>query len=166
MKNIKLVMVPALVLLAVLAAFAPVIAQATKTNFSGTETIAGPPVPGTPTFPDGNFHMRGHTVVFADVTDDPRVSGLNTVVANWNFRPAPPPVMWTGPEWGTFHIENEGGSWDGTWTGKRYENGHTIINGVGHGSGDYAGLKGHWTYSRLSPDPAAPYEITGWILEP
>jgi hypothetical protein len=75
-------------------------------------------------------------------------------------------VTWTGPEWGTFHIENEGGNWDGTWTGKRDENGYSIIKGVAHGSGDYAGLKGHWTFSRLSPDPAAPFDITGWILEP
>lgn len=156
-----------MVLLAVLIVAVPSLASAPKTPFSGTETMSGPPIdPGIETFPDGNYHMRGFTVVYDDVTDDPRVAGKDTVVANWNFKPAPPPVFWIGPMWGTFHIENDGGEWVGSWTGKRDENGYSIITGVAHGSGDYAGLKGHWTLSRLSPDPAAPFDITGWILEP
>jgi hypothetical protein len=73
--------------------------------------VAGPPVdPGTETFPDGDYHMRGFIVVYNDITDDPRVSGQDTVVANWNFRLVPPPVFGTGPMWGTFHIENAGGT--------------------------------------------------------
>ena len=122
MKKVRLVVILGLVLLVVLIVLAPAMAVAEKTPFSGTETSAGPPVdPGTESFPDGNYHMRGFTVVYDDVTDDPRVAGQNTVVANWNFRPAPPPVFWMGPMWGTFLIENDDGSWDGSWTGTRDE---------------------------------------------
>jgi hypothetical protein len=157
----------ALVLLIVLLVAAPAMAKAVKTSFSGEESMAGPPLdPGTATFPGGNFHMRGLTAVYNDVTDDPRVTGQNTIVANWNFRPAPPPVIWTGPMWGTLHIENNGGAWDGTWTGMRDQNGNSIIKGVAHGSDQYAGMKGHWTFTRLTPDPTAPFDISGWILDP
>ena len=167
MKKNKVLTILVLVFLAVLLVAVPAMARAVKTPFSGTESMTGPPVDlGTATFPDGNYHMRGFTVVYNDVTDDPRVTGLDTVVANWNFRPAPEPVVWTGPMWGTLHIENVDGTWDGSWTGFRDENGYTIINGVAHGSDTYAGLKGHWTFTRLTPDPTAPFDISGWILEP
>jgi LuxR family maltose regulon positive regulatory protein len=46
----------------------PAMARASKTPFSGTETVAGPPIdPGTATFVDGNFHMRG-TRLFLPMT--------------------------------------------------------------------------------------------------
>jgi hypothetical protein len=166
-KKISSVAKLALVLLTFLVIPGLAMAESITTPFSGTETLAGPPVdPGTETFPDGNYHMRGFTALYYDANDDPRVTGHDTVVANWNFRPAPPPAVWMGPMWGTLHIENDNGTWDGRWTGTRDENGYSIITAEGHGSGDYAGLKAPWTFTRLSPDPTAPFDITGWILDP
>jgi hypothetical protein len=77
-----------------------------------------------------------------------------------------PPAFITGPMWGTFHLVNDGGSWEGTWTGERDEQGFAYIRVVGHGMGGYAGLHYEMQAQRLSPDPFALYQFEAWILDP
>jgi hypothetical protein len=141
-------------------------AGATQTTFTGQEFwVADVPNVGRVSFPDGNFHARGLQSIYTDVASDPRLSGVTTITINYNFRPAPAPVYWTGPMWGTFHTENAAGFWDGTWTGERDEHGFAIIRAVGHGGGAYTGLHEELLSQRLSPDPTAPSTFSGRILE-
>jgi len=140
-------------------------AAATSTPFLGTSTFVSESG-GVPSFPDGRFHIRDFEQVSNDVVSDPRVSGTDTIIVNFNFRVVPPPVSFSGPMWGTFHVENSGGWWDGTWTGVRDENGFAFVDGVGHGGGGYEGLHGRWHFERLSPNPYAPWSIEGVILDP
>lgn len=140
-------------------------APATRTPFSGTGSFVSESG-GSPSFPDGNFHMRGFQQVYNVVVSDPRVSGTDTVMVNFNFRLVPAPVVFTGPMWGTEHLENAGGYWDATWTGVRSENGFAFLDAVGHGGGGYEGLHVTWHLERLSPDPYADWSVSGTILDP
>lgn len=142
-------------------------AQATFTTFTGTETFAEDLSYGTEWFPAGkNYHVRDAVSRFDVVTNDPRVNGTDVVVVNWNFQLVDPPVFATGPMWGTFAITNAGGSWEGTWTGVRDENGYSYFHYAGSGTGDYAGLKIFIYLERLTPDGSQPETMNGYILDP
>jgi hypothetical protein len=66
--------------------------------------------------------------------------------------------------WCTFHIENEGGAWDGAFTSEITEGGEYFYRGVAYGTGGYEGLVGHWKAYRNGH--SGPFTISGWILEP
>ena len=166
MNKLSLLFKASLFLTILLAAAVPARAQAVKTEFTGVSYLAGLIDPGVETYPDGNVHVRGLTLLYFDDLSDPRVTGFDTVLVNYNMRSAPSPVVITGPMWGTMHIENEGGYWDGTWTGVRDEQGFAYLRGVVHGHGGYEGLKANYELTRLSPDPNAPFNVTGAILDP
>lgn len=72
-----------------------------------------------------------------------------------------------GPMWGKVHLSNPGGYWEGSWTGIREElNGFSYIQVVMRGHEAYEGLQARAMLIRESPDPGAPYQIQGLILEP
>jgi hypothetical protein len=129
------------------------------TEFTGMVT---PPVvmdPGATFFPGGNIHVRGLVLVFYDNFSDSRVLGNNTIEANWNLD-----GNGFGPGWGTYSITSEvypGGSWEGKWTGRFHEDGTVTLKCVGHGMGEFRGLKAIWDYnsSRIP-------HVTGRILDP
>lgn len=114
----------------------PVAAGAVVTDF--TETELCPPNPANPgiwTFPDGNVQVRGMVWQCTDTASDPRLSGSNTIVMNANWD-----AQMLGPVWGTFHLHNAGGVWDGTWEGMATTGG-LRLHGTGTGSAGYEGLK-------------------------
>jgi hypothetical protein len=133
------------------------------TPFTGTETCVD--VPGTGTFMvvDGKLHIKGLIDECTDVTSDPRLSGTDTVVINAVFDPA---TNLSGPMWGTYRIENAGGVWEGQWVGKRTTDGFSHIWARARGSGGYKGLHSVAYFERLSPNPADPMTIRGYILHP
>jgi hypothetical protein len=139
-------------------------AAATRTEFAGIES----PDPDDPGFPGEMWisgrvlHIRGMISVYEMITSDPRVGGHDVVTINTNFDLQ----TFSGRMWGTFCLSNDNGYWFGTWTGERALNGYAYIRGVGDGYGDYEGLKIFLDIVRLSPDPAYPEDISGYILDP
>ena len=98
---------------------------------------------------------------------DSRVNGYEIVTLDLDMKVVDDPVVWvTGRMRGTFLITNEGGTWEGTWTGVRDERGYSFFKYVGKGEGDYAGLQIRVDSERLDPDPTFPYSWTGYILDP
>ena len=166
MKYPKFLSMLVLVLVAALFNPSPAMASAQRTAFTGTSNFGGTLDVGEWTFlPSGNLLARGIVEVYYDVNTDPRVTGEETIVSNGNFRPAPSSELGlAGYLWGTFHIENEGGTWDGTFTSEITEDGQYFYRGVAHGSGGYEGLVGHWAAYRNGH--AGPFALSGWILEP
>ena len=166
MKHYKYLSLLLSVLVAVLLAVSPAMASAQRTTFIGTSNFGESINPGEWTFlPDGSGYARGIVEVYHDVNTDPRVTGDETVVYNFNFRPAPSsPIGLAGRIQGTFHVVNDGGRWDGTWTAEMTDEGEYFARGVAKGSGGYEGLIGHWDV--YSSTPTGPFELSGWILEP
>jgi hypothetical protein len=166
MKNAKYLSMIVFVLVAVLLHPSSVMAKAQKTLFAGTSNFGGTLDAGEWTYlPNGNVLARGIVEVYHDVNSDARVTGEETIVSNANFKPAPSSELGlAGYLWGTFHIENEGGAWDGTFTSEITEDGEYFYRGVAHGSGSYEGLVGHWEAYRNGH--SGPFTLSGWILEP
>lgn len=161
-RTIGLVMV--LVLVTALAGALPAWARAVQSPYEGWAYLVGLVDPGTCEYPDGIEICRGLTVVFDFDVDDDRLTGLSTTVINSNFHVAEP--HYYGQQWGTFELVNGGGSWDGTWTGVKHEDGSTYLQGVAHGKGGYDGLKAHLSAVRLSASMLDPLQAAGYILDP
>lgn len=157
-----------LLLTLLLAITFPAQAQAIKTEFTGLSYFTNEIIdPGVWTYPDGNVHVRGWTVGYNDVMSDPRVSGTDTMLINFNMQSAPAPVFFSGPMWGTMRVENEGGYWEGSWTGFRDEQGFAYARATLHGHGGYEGLIAQIDATRLSPDYITePFVFTGVIIDP
>src|SRR5512143_2091292 len=166
MKNPKYLSMLMSVLVAVLLYASPAMADAQRTTFTGTSNFGETLKAGEWTFlPSGNVLARGIVETYHDVNTDPRVTGVETIVSNANFRPAPSSELGlAGNLWGTFHIENEGGAWDGTFTSEITEGGEYFYRGEAHGSGGYEGLLGHWEAYRNGH--SGPFTLNGWTLEP
>jgi hypothetical protein len=166
MKHHKYLFRLVLALVAVLLTASPAIAGAQRTTFTGSSNFAETLDAGDWTFlPSGNVLARGIVERYDDAGTDPRITGEETIVSNGNFRPAPSsPLGLAGQLWGTFHIENEGGSWDGTFTSEITEGGEYFYRGVAQGSGGYEGLTGSWEAYRNGH--SGPFTLYGWILEP
>ena len=166
MKHYKYVSMLVLALVAVLLSASPAMARAQRTTFTGTSSFGETINPGAWTYlPSGSVQARGIVESYNDVATDPRVSGQETIVSNGNFKPAPSSELGlAGHLWGTFHIVNEGGTWDGTFTSEITEGGEYFYRGVAHGSGGYEGLVGHWEAYRNGH--SGQFTLNGWILEP
>ena len=166
MKHPKYLSMLVLALVAVLLSASPAMAGAQRTLFTGTSSFGETLNAGEWTFlPIGNVLARGIVEIYNDVGTDSRVTGQETIVSNGNFRPAPSSELGlAGHLWGTFHIENEGGAWDGTFTSEITEGGEYFYRGVAHGSGGYDGLTAHFEAYRNGH--SGPFTISGWILEP
>jgi hypothetical protein len=119
-----------------------------KSTVSATERfdpfgLLGPPVgeilsPGTvrcpgheptgdplqPCPPGSRTHIRGFKIISRVDSSDPRLSGnmMVEINANWD-------ADFTGPVWGTFSLAlDAGGTWDGTFAGRRVKEGdHWIL---------------------------------------
>lgn len=140
----------------------PASAMATQTPYEGWAYLVGLIDPGTCEYHGSMEICRGLTVDFYfDVSDD-RFSGVATTVINSNFHLEP----YYGQQWGTFVLTNDGGTWDGVWTGRRNEDGSANLRGVAQGHGDYEGMRAHLWAVRLSPNMFDPFEVTGYILDP
>ena len=166
MKHTKFLSMLVFVLVAVLLNPSPAMAKAQRTPFTGTSSFGETIHAGEWTFlPSGNVQARGVVERYNDVATDPRATGEETIVSNGNFRPAPSSeIGLAGHLWGTFHIVNEGGTWDGTFTSEITEDGEYFYRGVARGSGGYEGLIGHWEAYRNGH--SGPFALSGWILEP
>ena len=166
MKHYKYLSMLLIALFAILFSVSPAMASAQRTAFTGTSNFGETLNAGEWTFlPGGNVLARGIVETYTDINTDPRVTGEETIVSNGNFRPAPSSELGlAGRLWGTFHIENEGGAWDGTFTSEITEGGEYFYRGVAHGSGGYDGLTAHFEAYRNGH--SGPFTISGWILEP
>jgi hypothetical protein len=155
------------VVLALLCLTVGPVAAGSKTYFTATEYFVADYDPGEESFPDGRYHVRGGVSEYVFVATDPRIDGaLDLITINWNFEFMPEPVYFSGPMWGTFVITDEGGWWEGSWTGVREENGFSYFHYVGHGGGGYEGLQLRMWGERLDPDPyTVPESWTGYVLE-
>lgn len=165
MKTRKLLLMGVLALLVAILAAGPVWAQAEENQipYSGVAYLFGiDPTNMKCIYPDGREHCRGLILYYSiDVSDD-RFDGVAMIEVNYNWGGDP----LHGPQWGTFYMENDGGTWTGTWTGVKELNGYTYVTGVGHGHGGYEGLKLKISMARESPDITDPTEVTGFIIEP
>src|ERR1041384_1281753 len=114
MKHYKYLSVLVSILVAVMLTASPALAAAQRTTFTGTSSFGESINAGEWTFlPDGSGHARGIVEIYHDVNTDLRVTGDETTIYNFNFRPAPSsPIGLAGHIWGTFHIVNDGGGWD------------------------------------------------------
>src|SRR5215210_1345973 len=146
MKYPKLLSMLVFVLVVALLPTSQAMASAQRMAFSGTSNFGETLDAGEWTYlPGGNVLVRGIVETYHDVNSDSRVTGTETIVSNANFKPAPSSELGlAGYLWGTFHIENEGGVWDGTFTSEITEGGEYFYRGIAHGSGGYDGLKGIW----------------------
>jgi hypothetical protein len=151
-----------LALTAILILALPASAAATQSPFQGSAYLTGFVDGGTCQLTAPMEICRGLTVVFTFDVDDARFAGPATTVINSNFHLDP----YAGPQWGTLLLANAGGSWEGTYTGVRNDDGSAYLSGLAHGRGDYKGLKAHFSAVRLSGNMFDPFQVTGSILDP
>jgi hypothetical protein len=162
-KRYRIRVVLALTIMLLITGVIPASARPFTTNFTGTEILVSIPDPGESLVIGGKLHISGMVNIASDVADDPRVSGTSRVVINAILDVND---NLSGPMWGSYYLENEGGSWRGTWTGERTSEGFASIRMEAQGRGGYQGMSAWWDIERLSPDPTAPYSVNGYILDP
>jgi hypothetical protein len=133
----KYMVLVGLVVLSMLLTATTVSAQAVRVHWSGMETLLEYLDYGVTTYPGNNVHTRGMVELMGVDATDPRVTGLNTVVANTNLD-----AEGHGPVWGTNRLDVDGidGYWVGTFEGKIDENGIALTM-QGRGCGDLEGLQ-------------------------
>jgi len=136
----------------------PVSAQTIRTPVEGQEVCGEL---NDIVFDPFDLHARNGWMNCTDTFDDNRLSGDAIVTVNWNFKffnyhPY-------GPMWGTVHLENENGYWEGTWVGEITKlEGYSYINTILRGHDAYEGLQARLSYFGISPT----YEISGFIMNP
>jgi len=191
MKNNKILAVVVVAMAALLLSSVPVLAQAVKTDFTGTRTPDPPPVDlgysvysdeadtGTcdTSRDDCANHVRDRVLEFSIVTDDPRLTGTQTIVLSADLEPygyqdGVKDYARSGQLRGTFSIVLNGDkkpSWEGTFTGRGNSDGYWYHIYVGNGKGKFKKLK-LYAFSENSdrgPKPAGKiWDINGYILSP
>jgi hypothetical protein len=154
------------ILLVLLGVTAGPVAAGSKTFVTAYECCEIGEFPGKEFFPDGRYHLRGAASSFDFWSDDPRLDdATNRITLNANFVWMPEPIFAAGRMWGKFVLTNDGGWWEGTWTGVREKNGFSYFHFVGKGGGGYEGLQLHIRGERLDPDPSVTEVYHGYILE-
>ena len=112
---------------------------ATTSTFTIAQPIQWNESPGTLN-PHGGIRDAVYRGII--LSSDGRVAGNITWIVN--VSPTKPGGVWDwqAQMWGTFHIENAQGSWEGSWRGSRGPGaeGVHIIDAVGRGAGAYEGL--------------------------
>ncbi len=97
--------------------------------------------PGTVTqLGHGNIQVRNQVAAFMDESNDNQLSGLRTVVLNYNYDSNN-----QGYSYGTFSIETNSGFWEGDWTGRTTSSG-TTIKAIGYNNFDERGQSCEWNY--------------------
>ena len=168
MKKQSIIILIVVALVALLFSAGPVAGEAVKIEFSGEMCRAGMVDPGkTWTSPGGIKHIRDMQTSW-NVFSEALVDGNMRRVMNVNCH-VPSRI---GPFWGTFSLvltDYPLSSWEGTYTGYRYEDGLMYSRWVGHGTGDLEGLKIKF-YVTKPPgvNPGCPkwIPLTGYILSP
>ncbi len=134
-----------------------------KTPFTGKETFQWPEF-GTQ-FTDGQTGLAtGFRFHALEEMTDSRVCGESII--GWNA--IIDLESFSGPQWGTFQLKNDGGAWDGCWYGTiSSSDGHVVDNLVctATGSGGYKGLVARWTYSGQDFNQGGPLYAEGYIVE-
>lgn len=154
------------ILLVLLSVTAGPAAAGTKTYITAYECCEVSEFAGKEFFPDGRYHVRDAISTFTFWSEDPRLDdAINRITLNANFVLMDPPIYAAGNMWGKFVITNDGGWWEGTWTGVREKNGFSYFHFVGHGGGGYEGLELRIRGERLDPDPSVTEIYHGYILE-
>jgi hypothetical protein len=165
MKKQLTIFMAALMILSILAA--PVAAGTSRTEYEGYESFEGEIGGGRMWISDeGVLLIRDFQEAYTDVVSEPRLSGDLVVTINANFQLAEEPVYVYGPMWGTSIIENDDGYWEGSWVGKRTEEGYSYIRCVLHGHGGYEGLQARVDYVRQSPVFTDPFTVHGVLMDP
>ena len=165
MKKQLIILVAGLIVLSILAA--PVAAGTIRTEYEGFEYFVEALSPGLEWVSgDRVYHARGAQEAYVDDVSDPRLCGDIVVTINCNFHLADAPVFVYGPMWGTSRIDNEDGYWEGSWVGKRTEQGFSYIRAVMKGHGAYEGLQARADYARESPVFTDPFAVHGVVLDP
>jgi hypothetical protein len=119
----------------------------------GTETI-GLKTPYTETKVGNVMQLRGGVVAITAMMNDPRVSGDATFAFSADL------YTKVGSEWGSYHLENANGAWDGTCSGGTWDNGNAAMWSCWlTGSGDYKG----YTYYRQFTGGDAGSQVQGII---
>jgi len=151
----RIVLIVAIGVAAFLPSAATVHAQATVTEFTGTEGPCAVVYPGTWTYPDGNIHIRGLILSCTETSDTPLYGGQNTIFLDANLRADSEAFFLggVGPIWGTWQM----GDWAGTWEGKAVGDG-AVYHADGSGTGPHGRIK-----LRLIGDHGA---LSGRILDP
>jgi hypothetical protein len=135
-KSSRVMLVLPALIAAVLLVAGPVAAQATATEVTGWVESCEYSDPGHWTYPGGNIHIRGMVRICRE-RGHPYLEGVNTTVVNANYD-----SQGSGPVFGTFHrVTDEGGEWEGTFSGVRTTDGDAVVHAVGHGRGMYEGLQ-------------------------
>jgi len=132
-----------------------------KVSFEGIERMGAVINPGSTTQENGRFIIRGMFQQAQDEVTDPRLSGDLTIEVNAWFDGA----TFSGPMWGTFILENNGGKWLSAWIGQRTAAGVSTLEAWGNGIDGYEGLLAHWNYVRQNPDPNAPFTVNGYVTK-
>jgi hypothetical protein len=103
----------------------------------------------------GVEHYRDATATCTHEASDPRVTGLATYTWGGDFWPS------GGVQWGAGSIANEGGTWEGTWSGVLVseEAGGDVITFWLKGTGDYEGLSYYYRTSGRGP-----WDVIGLIF--
>jgi len=145
----------------------PVAAQTIRTDYEGSEECGDVITSDAREWfsEDGVYHVRNGWLECTDtVPGEPRVSGDVFLTINWNFQFTMTYPF--GPMWGTIHLENEGGYWEGIWVGEITElEGYSYIYTVMRGFGNYKGLQARANFFKDSP-MSSTYHFTGVIMEP
>jgi hypothetical protein len=113
----------------------------------------------TTTGADGTSHMRGGVVECIHTSNDDRVSGNETSSFNGDGWANAAMVLF-----GASRITNEGGSWEGTYSGANSDSTGDIVLWWFKGTGGYAGLS-YVMWEHLSPAEVAwSYPVEGMIF--
>lgn len=138
------------------------------TDYTAIETVTEVIYPGdSHNLSNGGVLLRGKNVQAVEAADDPRVSGISTLIMNANLDPS-----LTGPIWGNIIIEipesedcQGGGVWEGRWEGElSYSQSYVSWYGVMHGvSGCVEGVVVRFESDICIPDQPCSYH--GTILE-
>jgi hypothetical protein len=138
--------------------------RAAFTEYTGTETRAGPPEIDFENAHGTKVVQVGFYSEWNDVTTDPRTTGLTKVTGSLTLTD---PATFTGIMRGTSvtevdHGPGVQGTWVGSWQG-------TLVGGVGffkavaHGTGDFAGMQMKATFTGVDLNTV---RIEGRILDP
>ncbi len=122
----------------------------TKTPFTTAETDTVTD-PGKWITDGTSLFITGQIMSGTEAASDPRVSGTETIGADAIMDLATGTMKY----WGSYHLENAGGAWDGYWFGDT-STGTAVCTTVG--SGGYAGLTARWTFAGTG-------HWTGYIVE-
>ena len=113
----------------------------------------------TTTGADGTAHVRGGLVQCTHASNDPRVSGTEESSFNGDGWANAAIVLW-----GTSRITNQGGTWEGTYTGANSDATGDIVIWWFKGTGEYAGLS-YVMWEHLAPAEVAwTYPVEGMIF--